>query len=270
MLIRTLTGLALLPLLLALLLAPMWAVAAALALMSGVAVYELLHRWPHPVKTRVRIMACTFVVVIYALIYTRKDLYTIAIALFLFLLVLFAEVLIDSKGFTFFGLVGVFFAVSAIPLMFSSVARLAGRPDRLYVALIPFLITISSDVFAFFTGKLLGKHKLAPDISPHKTWEGAAGGFVCCIAVLIGYGAVISVLGAEADYARLALYGAAGGLISQLGDLAMSAAKRSLDIKDFGRIFPGHGGILDRFDSLLLVAPAAELLIVLLPAIHTG
>jgi phosphatidate cytidylyltransferase len=268
MLIRTLTGLVLLPLLLVLLFAPMWAVAIGLALVSGIAVYELLRRWPHPVKERVKIMACGFVAVIYALIYTRAGLYTIAAALFLFLLVLFAEVLIDSKGFTLFALAGVFFAVSAIPLMYSSMARLAFRPDRLYVVLIPLLITISSDVFAYFTGSLLGRRKMAPSLSPKKTWEGAIGGYVSCIAVLLGYGALLSALGVSADYARLALYAAVGGVASQFGDLAMSAAKRSLNIKDFGRIFPGHGGVLDRFDSLLFVAPAIEILVVLLPAVH--
>ncbi|MCL2031042.1 MAG: phosphatidate cytidylyltransferase [Oscillospiraceae bacterium] len=270
MLIRTLTGLALVPLLFLLLWAPPWAVVSGLGLMSAIAVYELLRRWPHPVKMRVMIMACGFVAVFYALIYIRAGLYTVTAALFLFLLILFAEVLIDSRGFTFFGLAGVFFAVSAIPAMYSSVARLVFRPDRLYVALLPFLITIISDLFALFTGKLLGRHKLAPLISPHKTWEGALGGYLFCVAAAVGYGAVISLFGASVDYARLALYGAAGGIVSQFGDLAMSAAKRSLDIKDFGRIFPGHGGILDRFDSLLFVAPVVEILVTLMPAIQIG
>lgn len=268
MLVRTLTGLVLLPLLLVLLFAPLWGVMLGLTLISAIAVFELLRRWPHPIKKRVIAMACVFVVVFYALIYKQVELYTIIIALFVFLLFLFGEVLIDSKNFTFFGLVGVFFAVTAVPAMYSSVARLAFRPERVYVILLPFLITISSDVFAYFTGSLLGKHKLAPNLSPKKTWEGSFGGFVCCMAVLVGYGALINALGAEADYARLALYAAVGGVAAQFGDLAMSAAKRSLGIKDFGRIFPGHGGILDRFDSLLFVAPIIEILVVAVPAIH--
>lgn len=266
---RTLTGLALAPLLAALFLAPLWAVTLCVAALSMRAAYELMRRWPHPVKTRVKIWGCGFILVLYALIYTDAGLYTYMAALFFFTLILFIEVMADSQKFTFFGLVGVLFAAAAIPLMYAPVARLTFRPERLYIVLIPFLVTIISDTFAYFTGRLLGKHKLAPDISPNKTVEGAIGGYAACIAAMLGYGAVISALGGTVDTARLALYAAAGGLVSQMGDLAMSAAKRSLGVKDFGRLFPGHGGVLDRFDSLLFVAPVIEMLVVVLPAIHS-
>lgn len=270
MLIRTLTGLLMLPLLLVVLFAPLWVLTAAVALISGVAAYEMTRHWKPQVKTRILWMACAFSAVLYTLIYIKAQPYYYMAAFFLFLVILFLEVLADPGHFGFLALAGVFFSAMIIPALYSSMVRLAALPDRRYVVLIPFLITISSDVFALYCGKLFGRHKLAPEISPNKTVEGAVGGFVCCIGVLLGYGAIVRSLGCEVSFPRLLVYAVLGGLISQLGDLAMSAAKRSLGIKDFGHIFPGHGGILDRFDSLLFVAPMIELLVALLPAVSAS
>lgn len=267
MLIRTLTGLILIPLLLVVLFAPMWTLTVAVALVSGIATYEMIRHWKPSVKTHILWMSCTFSAVLYTLIYVKAQPYYYMAAFFLFLVVLFLEILADPEHFGFLGLSGVFFSAMIIPAMFSSVVRIAGLPNRAYVVLIPFLITISSDVFALYSGKLFGRHKLAPVISPNKTVEGAVGGFVCCIGVLLGYGAVITALGCTVSYPRLLVYAVLGGLVSQLGDLALSAAKRSLGIKDFGNIFPGHGGVLDRFDSILFVAPLLEMLMVLIPAV---
>jgi phosphatidate cytidylyltransferase len=123
--------------------------------------------------------------------------------------------------------------------------------DNNYVVWLIFIIAWSTDTFAYFTGLLFGKHKLAPIISPKKTIEGAIGGIVGCAVstfifsiIFIPEIAVISIL-----------FGILGSVISQLGDLNASMIKRSNGIKDFGYIIPGHGGILDRFDSILFTAP---------------
>ena len=109
-------------------------------------------------------------------------------------------------------------------------------------------VTFATDTAAYFVGRAIGSHKLAPNVSPNKTWEGAVGGFlgavICgiCLSIVLDLGAHISVA---------AIGSAVLGITGQLGDLFESKLKRLADIKDSGRLFPGHGGILDRMDSLM-------------------
>ncbi len=114
------------------------------------------------------------------------------------------------------------------------------------------------DSLAFFVGRSIGKRKLAPTISPNKTWEGAIAGVLAAVAagMLIGIAFHIELI-------HSLLIGAIAGILGQLGDLFQSAWKRSLGLKDSGALLPGHGGVLDRFDSLLYCAPATALVIAL-------
>ena len=109
-------------------------------------------------------------------------------------------------------------------------------------------VTFATDTAAYFVGKAFGSHKLAPNVSPNKTWEGAIGGF--CGAVACGVGLEMA-LGLNADLITVALMSAALGVTGQLGDLYESKLKRLAGVKDSGGLFPGHGGILDRMDSLM-------------------
>lgn len=113
------------------------------------------------------------------------------------------------------------------------------------------LASFGSDIMAYFTGYLIGKHKLAPVLSPKKTIEGAIGGVVGA-GVLCGiYGAIF----AKEYILQCVFIGIVGGAFSQAGDLTASAFKRKMGIKDYGNLIPGHGGIMDRFDSVIFVAP---------------
>lgn len=113
-----------------------------------------------------------------------------------------------------------------------------------------------TDIFAYLTGRFLGRHKLIPAISPNKTVEGAVGGTVCAVLAALAGGLLLSAWkGFAVDLLLLAGYALPASLIGQWGDLAMSAVKRCCHIKDFGTLLPGHGGILDRFDSALLTIP---------------
>ncbi|MDR1574260.1 MAG: phosphatidate cytidylyltransferase [Clostridiales Family XIII bacterium] len=114
-----------------------------------------------------------------------------------------------------------------------------------------FLTAFGSDIMAFFTGAVLGRHKLCPRISPKKTVEGAVGGFVGSILFCGAFGSLF----APALLLHCLIMGAGGGVVAQLGDLTASVFKRGLGIKDYGVLIPGHGGILDRFDSVLFTAP---------------
>lgn len=127
-----------------------------------------------------------------------------------------------------------------------------------YVYLTVFIGAWVTDTFAYFCGMLFGrggKHKLIPDVSPKKTVEGSIGGIVFCILAMVIYGIIINHITAlHANYWVLIVGGLLASVVAQIGDLCMSVIKRTYGIKDYGKIFPGHGGMLDRFDSVLAVA----------------
>ena len=132
------------------------------------------------------------------------------------------------------------------------------EPSGRYVYLAVFIGAWVTDTFAYFCGMLFGrggKHKLIPDVSPKKTVEGSIGGIVFCILAMVIFGIIInSIADLRANYIVLIGAGLLASIVSQIGDLCMSVIKRTYGIKDYGKLFPGHGGVLDRFDSVLAVA----------------
>lgn len=137
---------------------------------------------------------------------------------------------------------------------------------RDYNGYVAFLILIGSwvtDACAYFTGRLFGKHKLAPDVSPKKTVEGSIGGTVLCAVAFALTGFIVSLIdtGVTPNYIYLIISGLIIAVISQAGDLIMSVIKRHYGIKDFGNIFPGHGGMLDRMDSVFSVTLGIQMLV---------
>lgn len=132
-------------------------------------------------------------------------------------------------------------------------------------------IAWTSDTGAYFCGRCFGKNKLCPEVSPKKTIEGMVGGTVTCILSLILIGFLFNNLvfcgKYQINYLSLIILGLIGSPISTLGDLCFSAIKRSCHVKDFGNVIPGHGGILDRFDSVIFVVPYAYFFIRLIPII---
>ena len=117
-----------------------------------------------------------------------------------------------------------------------------------------FIIAFGTDIFAYFSGVFLGKHKLCPTLSPKKTVEGAIGGMIGALVFSLLFGNFFLEPG-HAFNARFIIMILIGSVVSMLGDLSASAFKRQMGIKDYGNLIPGHGGILDRFDSVLFVAP---------------
>lgn len=133
------------------------------------------------------------------------------------------------------------------------------KVDRALVWL-PLLCAWGSDTFAYFIGINFGKHKMAPVLSPKKSIEGAVGGVVGAGVLVALYCAVFVAMGSDKSLFVLVPIGMVAAAFSQIGDLAASAIKRQTDIKDYGNIMPGHGGILDRFDSVLFTAPTIYIL----------
>lgn len=136
--------------------------------------------------------------------------------------------------------------------------------------LLIFISAWSCDTFAYFSGRLFGKHKLIPHVSPNKTVEGAIGGVIGSVICSLIYLLILYKLPSTDFIVRInrwiigfAAIGLAGGICSQIGDLIASAIKRDEDIKDFGWIFPGHGGFMDRFDSVMFISPIILMLLMI-------
>ena len=143
-----------------------------------------------------------------------------------------------------------FFGVIYVAVMLSFIYLTRSLPDGKFLVWLIFLCSWGCDTCAYCVGMLIGKHKMAPVLSPKKSIEGAVGGVAG--AALLG---VIYAAATQGKMAEYALICAVGALISMVGDLTASAIKRNYEIKDYGKLIPGHGGILDRFDSVIFTAP---------------
>ena len=157
---------------------------------------------------------------------------------------------------------GGIFVTAYVPLLASFASLMLAAPDGARRIFVFMIITISSDVGGFAVGVLVGKHPMAPSVSPKKSWEGAAGSAIAC--VIAGVATVMAILGGR--WWVGAVVGLAVVVSATVGDLTESTIKRDLGIKDMGRILPGHGGFMDRLDSLLFSAPVVwALLAVFVP-----
>ncbi len=177
----------------------------------------------------------------------------------LYALYIFAVAVFDNKNTTVSDAALIFMSCFYIIAAFSAIVYLhdfiyLGK----YIYLLVFICAWMTDIFAYFAGRLLGRHKLIPSVSPKKTVEGALGGVMFCVISIVLFGLIIenffSPEEIKGNYLVLAVSGVFISVVSQTGDLIMSVIKRHYGIKDYGKIFPGHGGILDRFDSVLAVS----------------
>ena len=151
----------------------------------------------------------------------------------------------------------VFFGVIYVGVMLSFVYLTRMAEQGLKLVWLIFIASWICDTCAYLSGMLLGKHKLTPELSPKKSVEGAIGGVIGSALVGLLYGVIIDL--GDAAWISAVISGI-GAVISQFGDLTASAIKRNHDIKDYGKLIPGHGGILDRFDSVIITAPIVFIL----------
>lgn len=141
-------------------------------------------------------------------------------------------------------------------LSFKTMTEIRTMENGLYLLALSILVPVITDIFAYLIGKGCGKHRIFPIISPNKTLEGCIGGLVYSVGIILLAFAILSYTNIlEFDTEVLVLYVIVASIVGQLGDLAFSSVKRIVRIKDYGNILPGHGGILDRFDSLIFVLP---------------
>lgn len=266
--VRIIAAAVLLPLLLICILAlPKVVTAVLVGLMAAIGAYELLTGTgfvKHP-----RLVLYSMVMAFWVAIWSHIGMPQGwgMLAALLFVTALFAEMMVSHIKLRFDRIALCVVAGMLIPYLFSSLVRIhtpegTGR----YFILIPFIMAFLSDSGAYFAGKYLGKHKLAPVISPNKTIEGVVGGVLAAIVFMLLYGLILDLaFGFTVNYWVAVLYGLLGSLGAVFGDLSFSVIKRQTGIKDYGNLIPGHGGILDRFDSMMIVGPLAEMLLIILP-----
>ncbi|MBR5236105.1 MAG: phosphatidate cytidylyltransferase [Clostridia bacterium] len=172
------------------------------------------------------------------------------------LMVLMIISVICHEKICFSDVVSSFFAVIYAVLFPMHLTYIRQMDHGIALLFIPFLGAWMPDTFAYFAGRMFGKHKLIPGVSPNKTVEGAIGGVLGPVVTFLLYGLVLS-FGFQFTVNYLSLMGLAliCGVVAQFGDLSASVIKRATGIKDFGNLIPGHGGMLDRIDSLVFIAP---------------
>lgn len=184
--------------------------------------------------------------------------------LFAFLLYSFGYAVLKRGKVNFSDLAVHFTTFLYITLSFTSLTLVRYIDNGVFIFALVFVACWVCDVFAYFVGRAIGKHKLIVEISPKKTVEGSIGGIVFTTLAFALYGYIITLFdGPTPNYILLMIMGFTLSIISQFGDLICSLIKREHGVKDYGNIFPGHGGVLDRFDSILAVAPVLYVVCVL-------
>lgn len=155
-----------------------------------------------------------------------------------------------------------------LPYLLSAIVRILDLYSGRDLIVIPMILAFLPDSGAYFIGIRYGKRKLAPTVSPKKSVEGAIAGVVTAVIGMVVYAIVMDlVTDREVSYSLALIYGVVGAVADIFGDLFFSVIKRQIGIKDYGNLIPGHGGVLDRFDSMLVVAPLTEVLITLIPVV---
>lgn len=159
------------------------------------------------------------------------------------------------------------FAGLLVPVCLSALVQLRMMENGRFLVLVPVICASITDVGAYFVGILFGKHRGVTKVSPNKSLEGYIGGMLVGCLVLMLYALVLrQFAGMNVSLPIMALYGLVGGAVTELGDLSFSLIKRQVGVKDYGDLLPGHGGMMDRFDSTVFAAPTIMVLVWLLPA----
>ena len=235
-------------------LAPVWVIALALSVLSALGAYELCKCVGAPRM----VGSLALVGSIWAVFGSWLQVSQTELFLLAFVIALFAYAVIKAGEVKFAHIGAALFGMFAIPYAFSSFLRIEAMTDGRAWLLLPFLFSFASDTGGYFAGRAFGKHKLAPKVSPKKTVEGSIGG----IAGNIVAGVIFVVAMGKGDgVLPMVLLAVLCSVVAQLGDLSFSLIKREFGIKDYGKLFLEHGGVLDRFDSVLFVAPVLSILL---------
>ncbi len=242
---------------------PEAALAALIALFSGAALLEFgrasgaaKYIFPYAVSV-------LFAVLVPLWAYFGQNRLYLLLGLIVFALLQFSWLMLRSQKVRFEELSGQLFAALIIPIALLSLISLL-RMGRAYL-LLPFIIALSSDTGTYFAGTYLGKHRAAGNLSPDKTYEGIIGGLLAALTATAIYIVIMLLLYRTVSWLGIIAYGILGSAIGQFGDMVFSYIKRQYKAKAFGKLLPGHGGVLDRLDSVVFCAPFILLLLTVIP-----
>ena len=266
---RIIAAAVLIPVLLVLVLfAPKMFAAVILAALMSIGAYELLYR-THLVKhPRLVVYACVMAFAVTMWSHAGAVHAWLLIGMLVYTLVLFSEMMMDHVKVRIEMIALCYMAGAIVPFLLSALIRILAMTTGRYVILVPFVVAFMSDGGAYFAGLKFGKHKLAPVVSPNKTIEGLLGGLAAGMTGMVLYAIILRLMRFDVNFGVALLYGIVGSLAGTFGDLCFSIIKRQTGIKDYGNLIPGHGGALDRFDSLMVVAPLMEALLLVLPVVN--
>ncbi len=233
-------------------------------LVSLIGMYEL-YRIPGFQKKAPAVISYIAACLYFALVYAGRH-EMLLMCIVLYLIVLLACYVLTYPRYDAPEIMMAFFGLFYVAVMISYMYRIRVMENGEYLVWLVFISSWGCDTCAYCTGMLFGKHKMAPVLSPKKSVEGGIGGVVGAGLIGLVFAAIFRPYLTIFENPLLALFiiGAVGGLISMVGDLAASAIKRYYGIKDYGTLIPGHGGILDRFDSVIITAPLVYYLILAL------
>lgn len=229
-----------------------------IALLSAIGAYELMKCVGAHQNWRAGIAAAAFLLIVLSEMVGQQMYLPLILG---YLLIIFALAVWKAGEIQWKEISTAIFSLLVIPYAFGSFLRLEAMGYHRAFLLLPLIFSFSSDTGAYFAGRAFGKHKLAPKVSPNKTVEGAIGGLLGNAVGGAVFGGVMNVfLSQSIDLFGIVILGVCCSAIAQLGDLSFSLIKREFEIKDYGKLFLAHGGVLDRFDSVLFVAPILTLI----------
>ena len=240
--------------------APSIVLMAALCVLAGVAGMDLQQCVSGVKRSELVGMSAVFPVFTVAWYYERPEAIALLFALETFLF--FGYAVCKAGAVKFHQVMAALFGGVFIAYSFSAFLRMEAAGIHRAYLLLPFILSFACDTFAYFAGVTLGRHKLAPKVSPHKTVEGSVGGLLGNVLCGLLFAYVMDRwFGGGVGYGQMALLALVCGVAAQIGDLSFSLIKREFGIKDYGRLFLAHGGVLDRFDSVLFVTPVIEIIL---------
>ena len=246
---------------------PPWCLAAVMAVIAALASYELLTA--ANVKKSLLIYISTAVsaaaIQVSALFYESGTIVLLVLLLLMCITFLTAISRYEKEQqIPYEQIMICLFGGAIIPVMLSSLVLLKTMPNGKYLVLLPVICAFLTDSGAYFAGVFFGKHKGITRVSPHKSLEGYVGGILSGCIFLLLYGLVLQrFTELEVSFPLMAAYGLLGSAVTELGDLSFSFIKRQTGVKDYGTLLPGHGGMLDRFDSMVFAGPTLLLLVTL-------
>lgn len=244
---------------LVLLFAPSIVFQVAAVLVAGIAMYEIYH--VTGISKKPAVMASCVIGMGLCALFGGVHMGVISqdmcfFAMSLYICYIFAIMVFDHKRIKLFDASVMVFATMILAVTFSYIIPLRAHENGMYLIIALFAATWGGDGGAYFVGIRFGKHKLAPTLSPKKTVEGAVGGVLGSVITMGIFSAVLTFcFGVECNVPMLMVTGVGCAILGPVSDIATSAIKREFNVKDYGNVFPGHGGILDRFDSVLLTTP---------------